>query len=874
MDNLYPSSTDPLLLSSSNEESPEQIEQKNKYLQTITSTPNNNHQHIHFKIGDETDQEPLDNEMGTSLATLIANKYFKNNVFSNCDHRSHLIEGLESFLDGAVVILPGEVDSRRLISGDEFKKALRKREKEMKSVQQKASVVDRVITVPDRLTNIPSRQQLKKLSTPKIEVAALTPFAPSQNTQDRLYRKDSKFSSSPPNGHSKTTENNKQISTSPSSSSSLSSTEKKNNLFPIYCLLFRGVRNDIARRLPLYWTDIRDAANFQCLTSVVFMFFASFVPAISFGGLMGTYTDETMGTIETLFAQCICGVIWGLFSAQPLLIMSATGPVLIFEASLYNFCAALHLDFLSVRFYAGLFIFLIATCISALDGARLLVYVTRFTEDIFATLISAIFIAESLHFVWHTFKENPVEDYFFYERVHSDCNNKIKNINDIFVNTTTTLATPILLSNLNNNLNNPNISLISSIPTNITTKTFNKTLFSNNILFTSTFLPPILTNQTFENINLNNVSEQIQRITNISLLQNQNLNSTFLHLKHQSNLHYKEIECFEAEPNTALLTAILRKIIGDFGVLISITLIALMVHLFLPDPYLQRLDMPDHINFTNLEKRGHGLIIKPKISASDWYAILTAFIAALLVFILLLLCRKERGCKKGSGMHWDLVLMGICAFLCSLFGLPWMCAAAVQSLAHCSSLSVMKKTAPGARPEVDYVVGFCFALFVDCVYLNVIGGCFSDLEQRVTTIGVSLLIGLIAFGGNYLRLPLASLFGVFLYLGVMNLRGVQLIHRIVLFFIPKKYLPDTRYAQEMSIWRMHLYTWIQLICLFVVYTVKYFKKTALAFPFVLMLFIFLRQIVLPHIFTQPELKAIDGDESEDEDDYYDPTLPV
>ncbi|CAK5067053.1 unnamed protein product [Meloidogyne enterolobii] len=273
------------------------------------------------------------------------------------------------------------------------------------------------------------------------------------------------------------------------------------------------------------------------------------------------------------------------------------------------------------------------------------------------------------------------------------------------------------------------------------------------------------------------------------------------------------------------------------------------VHLFLPDPYLQRLDMPDHINFTNLEKRGHGLIIKPKISASDWYAILTAFIAALLVFILLfveteitelLLCRKERGCKKGSGMHWDL-----------LFGLPWMCAAAVQSLAHCSSLSVMKKTAPGARPEVDYV-----------------------LEQRVTTIGVSLLIGLIAFGGNYLRLPLASLFGVFLYLGVMNLRGVQLIHRIVLFFIPKKYLPDTRYAQEMSIWRMHLYTWIQLICLFVVYTVKYFKKTALAFPFVLMLFIFLRQIVLPHIFTQPELKAIDGDESEDEDDYYDPTLPV
>lgn len=39
--------------------------------------------------------------------------------------------------------------------------------------------------------------------------------------------------------------------------------------------------------------------------------------------------------IETLFAQCFCGIIWGLFACQPMLIMSATGPVLIFEASLY-----------------------------------------------------------------------------------------------------------------------------------------------------------------------------------------------------------------------------------------------------------------------------------------------------------------------------------------------------------------------------------------------------------------------------------------------------------------------------------------------------------------------------------------------------------
>uniref|UniRef100_A0A183U054 HCO3_cotransp domain-containing protein n=1 Tax=Toxocara canis TaxID=6265 RepID=A0A183U054_TOXCA len=257
---------------------------------------------------------------------------------------------------------------------------------------------------------------------------------------------------------------------------------------------------------------------------------------------------------------------------------------------------------------------------------------------------------------------------------------------------------------------------------------------------------------------------------------------------------------------------------------------------------LQRLDMPDHINFTNLYARGHGLLISAYLPSTKWWATLVALIAALLVFILLfveteitelLLSRRDRGLIKGTGMHWDLMLMGICTLICSVFGLPWMCAAAVQSLAHCGSLTVMKKAAPGERAEVDHVI-----------------------EQRITTIGVSILIGLITLAGSYLRLPLASLFGVFLYLGVMNLSGVQLIQRIILFFIPSKYFPTTSYTEAVPVWRIHLYTTIQIGCLLVVYTVKHFKQTALAFPFVLMLFILLRQFVLTKVFTETEMKAV------------------
>lgn len=45
--------------------------------------------------------------------------------------------------------------------------------------------------------------------------------------------------------------------------------------------------------------------------------------------------------------------------------------------------------------------------------------------------------------------------------------------------------------------------------------------------------------------------------------------------------------------------------------------------------------MPDHINFTNPEKRGHGLIVEPHLDTRNWWGIFIALAAALLVFILL-----------------------------------------------------------------------------------------------------------------------------------------------------------------------------------------------------------------------------------------------
>lgn len=45
-----------------------------------------------------------------------------------------------------------------------------------------------------------------------------------------------------------------------------------------------------------------------------------------------------MGVSEMLVSTAICGIVFSLFSGQPLIIIGATGPVLIFEEALYKVC--------------------------------------------------------------------------------------------------------------------------------------------------------------------------------------------------------------------------------------------------------------------------------------------------------------------------------------------------------------------------------------------------------------------------------------------------------------------------------------------------------------------------------------------------------
>lgn len=58
--------------------------------------------------------------------------------------------------------------------------------------------------------------------------------------------------------------------------------------------LMRGVRGDVARRLPHLRTDVLDGLNVKCLASTCFMFFGCIAPAIAFGGVLEVATRGAM----------------------------------------------------------------------------------------------------------------------------------------------------------------------------------------------------------------------------------------------------------------------------------------------------------------------------------------------------------------------------------------------------------------------------------------------------------------------------------------------------------------------------------------------------------------------------------------------------
>ncbi|XP_059385260.1 sodium-driven chloride bicarbonate exchanger-like isoform X5 [Carassius carassius] len=519
---------------------------------------------------------------------------------------------------------------------------------------------------------------------------------------------------------------------------------------------FGGFFLDIKRKAPHYLSDYTDAISLQCLASFLFLYCACMSPVITFGGLLGEATEGRISAIESLFGASMTGIAYSLFAGQPLTILGSTGPVLVFEKILFKFCKEYGLSYLSLRVCIGLWTAFFCLLLVATDASSLVCYITRFTEEAFASLICIIFIYEALEKLIHLGETYPF--------------------------------------NMDNDLNQlTQYSCVCTMPEEPSNATLSywqdKNITASEIDWLGLDVKGCVENRgEFVGQACGHHGPYIPDVLfwSVILFFSTVVMSSFL----------KEFKTSRYFPTKV------RAVISDFAVFITImTMVLIDYALGVPSPKLQ---VPNEFKPTRDDR---GWFISP-LGPNPWWTIIVSFIPALLCTILIfmdqqitavIINRKEHKLKKGCGYHLDLFVVGVMLGVCSLMGLPWFVAATVLSISHVNSLKLESEcSAPGEQPK----------------FLGIREQRFTGLMIFVL-MGSSVFMTSILK-----NIPMPVLYGVFLYMGASSLRGIQFFDRLRLFWMPAKHQPDFIYLRHVPLRKVHLFTIVQLTCLVLLWVIK------------------------------------------------------
>ncbi|KAG7489241.1 electrogenic sodium bicarbonate cotransporter 4-like [Solea senegalensis] len=531
-----------------------------------------------------------------------------------------------------------------------------------------------------------------------------------------------------------------------------------------------GLYLDIKRKLPWLPSDFYEGFHIQSISAVLFIYLGCITNAITFGGLLGDATDNYQGVMESFLGTALAGSVFCLFSGQPLIILSSTGPILIFEKLLFEFSKNNSIDYLELRLWIGIHSCLQCLILVATDASYIIKYMTRFTEEGFSSLISFIFISDAIKKMVGSFKYYPINTDFkpdYITAYKCEC-----------------LA--------------PDPALDWSQLSKKECLTYGGSL----------------------------VGKSCKYVPDLALMSFILFFGTY-----SMTVSLKKFKFSRYFPTK------LRKLISDFSIFMSImTFVGLDMLIGLKTP---KLIVPTEFKPTRSDR---GWLVMP-FGKNPWWVYVASFVPALLVTILIfmdqqisavIVNRKENKLKKGCGYHLDLFWVGILMVTCSLMGLPWYVAATVISIAHIDSLKMeSESSAPGEQPQ----------------FLGV-------REQRVTGILVFVLTGVSIFLAPVLKfIPMPVLYGVFLYMGVASLSGIQFWDRIKLYMMPSKHQPDFSYLRHVPLRRVHLFTLIQITCLAVLWILKS-TFLAIIFPVMILGLMVVRKM-LDMVFSQHDLAWVD-----------------
>ncbi|QDS97362.1 PTS sugar transporter subunit IIA [Adhaeretor mobilis] len=505
-----------------------------------------------------------------------------------------------------------------------------------------------------------------------------------------------------------------------------------------------GIRQDIARRLPHYLSDFTDGFNAKTVSSVVFLFFACLAPAVTFGGLMGAATGNDIGVVEMLLGTAICGTIYAFIAGQPLIILGGIGALYLFTAILYQLCADMGLPFLPTYAWVGFWTSFFLILLAVTEASVLMRYFSRFTDELFAALMSVLYIYEAVKAIVATFNDS-----FAAEEDNHD----------------------------------------------------------------AAFLGLILAIGTF------------YIATNLSRFR-----------------------------SSRYLAPWMREFLADFGPTIALATMTIIAFSIIHEVKPEMLQAPEEFTGTT---SGRPLLVDPFVGPKwSWFA---AAVPALLATLLIVLSHNITGrlmnspdnhLQKGAAYHLDLAVVGLLVGICSLFGWPWLVAATVRSLAHVRSLATFEGSVSPSGERNERVIHV--------------------QETRMTGLIVHLLIGTsLALLAWLEYVPVAVLYGIFLFMGVVSLNGNQFIERLSLLFVEPSLYPRTHYLRQAPVRVIHKFTGIQIVCFLVLITISLapFPTLQLLFPLFIALLVPLR-LYFGRFFQPGHLAALDADETPGEEDMH------
>ncbi|PSN47888.1 Sodium bicarbonate transporter-like protein 11 [Blattella germanica] len=167
------------------------------------------------------------------------------------------------------------------------------------------------------------------------------------------------------------------------------------------CQIGRGIKDDILQRLPHYWSDFVDGVTGartrkKVLSTMLFLYFSCILPAIAFGVLNDHNTSGKIDVKKVVMGQSIGGIIFSLFSGQPLLVLLTTAPLALYIKIIYTISKDFDADFFAMYCAVGLWNSFFLAIYALFGVSRIMRWCTRSTEEIFSLFISIAFVVDAV----------------------------------------------------------------------------------------------------------------------------------------------------------------------------------------------------------------------------------------------------------------------------------------------------------------------------------------------------------------------------------------------------------------------------------------------------------------------------------------------